>query len=158
MSADKIISPDEIKAVADRLRAQKATIVFTNGVFDLLHPGHVDYLTAARKEGSHLIVGVNSDASARRIKGEKRPLVRLEERIEVLAAWEAVSLVTWFEEDTPEQIIRRIRPDVLIKGDDWKIEEIVGKGFVESCGGRVLTLPYNKGYSTSAIIEKILKL
>ncbi|HEY4490800.1 MAG TPA: D-glycero-beta-D-manno-heptose 1-phosphate adenylyltransferase [Acidobacteriota bacterium] len=158
MSADKIISPDEIEAVADRLRAQKATIVFTNGVFDLLHPGHVDYLTAARKEGSHLIVGVNSDASARRIKGEKRPLVRLEERIEVLAAWEAVSLVTWFEEDTPEQIIRRIRPDVLIKGDDWKIEEIVGKGFVESCGGRVLTLPYNKGYSTSAIIEKILKL
>ena len=158
MSADKIISPDEIETVADRLRAQKATIVFTNGVFDLLHPGHVDYLTAARKEGSHLIVGVNSDASARRIKGEKRPLVRLEERIEVLAAWEAVSLVTWFEEDTPEQIIRRIRPDVLIKGDDWKIEEIVGKGFVESCGGRVLTLPYNKGYSTSAIIEKILKL
>ena len=158
MSADKIISPDEIEAVADRLRAQKATIVFTNGVFDLLHPGHVDYLTAARKEGSHLIVGVNSEASARRIKGEKRPLVRLEERIEVLAAWEAVSLVTWFEEDTPEQIIRRIRPDVLIKGDDWKIEEIVGKGFVESCGGRVLTLPYNKGYSTSAIIEKILKL
>ena len=158
MSADKIISPDEIEAVADRLRAQKATIVFTNGVFDLLHPGHVDYLTAARKEGSHLIVGVNSDASARRIKGEKRPLVRLEERIEVLAAWEAVSLVTWFEEDTPEQIIRRIRPDVLIKGDDWKIEEIVGKGFVESCGGRVLTLPYNKGYSTSAIIGKILKL
>ncbi|HJZ11201.1 MAG TPA: D-glycero-beta-D-manno-heptose 1-phosphate adenylyltransferase [Acidobacteriota bacterium] len=158
MSADKIISPDEIETVADRLRAQKATIVFTNGVFDLLHPGHVDYLTAARKEGSHLIVGVNSDASARRIKGEKRPLVRLEERIEVLAAWEAVSLVTWFEEDTPEQIIRRIRPDVLIKGDDWKIEEIVGKGFVESCGGRVLTLPYNKGYSTSAIIEKIFKL
>jgi rfaE bifunctional protein nucleotidyltransferase chain/domain len=121
-----------------------------------LHPGHVRYLSEARSLGTHLIVGVNSDDSARRIKGEKRPLVPLEQRLEVLAALEPVSFVSWFEEDTPEQIIKRVRPHILIKGGDWQLDQIVGRDFVESCGGRVLTLPYSKDYSTSAIIKKIL--
>ncbi len=133
-------------------------IVFTNGIFDLLHPGHVEYLTAAREMGSHLIVGINSDVSTRRIKGEKRPLIPMQFRAEVLAALGVVSHVTWFEEDTPAEIIRKVRPAILVKGGDWKTEQIVGKEFVESYGGKVLSIPYLSGTSTTAMIEKILKL
>jgi len=158
MATQKIIPPAEVFVLCRKLQDGGAVLVFTNGVFDLLHPGHVQFLDAARKLGTHLVVALNSDESTRRIKGEKRPLVPLEQRLELMAALEAVSFITWFEEDTPAQIIRIVRPDVLVKGGDWKAEEIVGKDFVESCGGKVLTIPYLSGYSTSAIIERILKL
>ncbi len=158
MAKSKVVSPKEVSSLCDRLRREKAVIVFTNGIFDLLHPGHVEYLSAAREMGTHLIVGINTDESTRRIKGEKRPLIPMESRAEVLAALSAVSYVTWFEEDTPAEIIRKVRPAILVKGGDWKPEQIVGRDFVESYGGNVSSIPYIPGTSTSAMIEKILKL
>jgi len=158
MAKSKVVSPKEVSSLCDRLRREKAVIVFTNGIFDLLHPGHVEYLSAAREMGTHLIVGINTDESTRRIKGEKRPLIPMESRAEVLAALSAVSYVTWFEEDTPAEIIRKVRPAILVKGGDWKPEQIVGRDFVESYGGKVSSIPYIPGTSTSAMIEKILKL
>jgi len=154
----KIVLPDQVAAAASQLRAEKRSIVFTNGVFDLLHPGHVRYLAAAAELGSQLIVGVNTDHSARRIKGEGRPLIPLEQRVEVLAAFEFVSIVTWFSEDSPEQLIRLVRPDVLVKGADWNLNAIAGKDFVESYGGRVQQIPYDQTYSTTKLVDKILKL
>jgi rfaE bifunctional protein nucleotidyltransferase chain/domain len=116
------------------------------------------YLSAARDLGSHLIVAVNSDESAGRIKGEKRPLVPLAARMEVLAALSSVNAVTFFEEDTPLKAIQAVRPDVLVKGGDWAPEKIVGREFVESYGGKVVTIPFVSGYSTSTLIDKIRKL
>ena len=136
----------------------KPCLVFTNGVFDLLHPGHIQYLDAASKLGTHLIIALNTDDSVRRIKGPLRPVMKLEERSEVLAALESVRFVTWFDEDTPALIIPLIRPDVLVKGGDWEPESIVGKEFVESYGGRVLSLPFVSGYSTTSILQKISRL
>ena len=158
MQKSKAVPPEEVSFLCDQLRHEGAIIVFTNGIFDLLHPGHVEYLTAARRMGTHLIVGINTDDSTRRIKGEKRPLIPMQFRAEVLAALSAVSHVTWFEEDTPAEIIRKVRPAILVKGGDWKPDQIVGKDFVESYGGKVQSIPYLNGYSTSAMIEKILKL
>jgi len=158
MAKSKVVSPKEVSSLCDRLRREKAVIVFTNGIFDLLHPGHVEYLSAAREMGTHLIVGINTDESTRRIKGEKRPLIPMESRAEVLAALSAVSYVTWFEEDTPAEIIRKVRPAILVKGGDWKPEQIVGRDFVESYDGKVFSIPYLPGTSTTAMIEKILKL
>lgn len=157
MPKDKIVDPEYVRLLSEELRRNTSVIVFTNGIFDLLHPGHVHYLQEARKLGTHLMVALNSDASARRIKGERRPLNSLDERAEVLAALEAVSFVTWFEDDTPAEIIRNVHPNVLVKGSDWETEKIIGKNLVESYGGKVLTIPYLSGYSTSALIEKILK-
>jgi rfaE bifunctional protein nucleotidyltransferase chain/domain len=157
MPKDKIVDPEYVRLLSEELRRNNSVLVFTNGIFDLLHPGHVHYLNEARKLGTHLMVALNSDASARRIKGDRRPLNSLDERVEVLAALEAVSFVTWFEEDTPAEIIRSVHPNVLVKGSDWETEKIVGKNLVESYGGKVLTIPYLSGYSTSALIEKILK-
>jgi D-glycero-beta-D-manno-heptose 1-phosphate adenylyltransferase len=158
MRNPKIVSPPELEVICKRLRQQNGVLVFTNGVFDLLHPGHVDYLTRAKALGTQLIVGINSDSSTRRIKGDKRPIVPLEQRLEVLGALEAVSLVSWFEQDTPEEIIEKVRPDVLVKGGDWPLTAIAGRGFVESYGGQVLSLPFLPGYSTTEIIEKISHL
>ena len=131
-------------------------LVFTNGVFDLLHPGHVEYLEAARALGDRLIVGLNSDASVRRLKGASRPIVPEAERAEILTALEAVDLVVVFEDDTPERLIREIRPLVLAKGADWPLGEIVGREFVESYGGRVERIRVKEGFSTSTLIERIL--
>ena len=158
MSDGKILDPNRASSRSAELRERGAVIVFTNGVFDLLHPGHIRYLQQARELGSCLFVGINTDASVRRIKGENRPVVPLEARMEVLAALESVDFVTWFDEDTPAEIIRLVRPQVLVKGGDWKIEEIVGREYVESYGGTVRTIPFLPGYSTSAILEKIAKL
>ena len=158
MQKSKVIPPEDVSFFCDQLREENAVIVFTNGIFDLLHPGHVEYLTAARGMGTHLIVGINSDESTRRIKGEKRPLIPLQFRAEVLAALAVISHVTWFEEDTPAEMIRKVRPAILVKGGDWKPEQIVGKDFVESYGGKVVSIPYLSGYSTTTMIEKILKL
>lgn len=156
--ANKIIGPEELSSTCERLHQEKAVVVFTNGIFDILHPGHIQYLTEARALGTHLVVGLNTDASASRLKGSRRPIMPLEQRLEVLAAFEVVSFVSWFDEDTPAQIVRKVRPEVLVKGGDWTPEQIVGKEFVESYGGKVLSLPFLPGYSTTAIIEKIIKL
>ena len=135
-------------------RAAGRRIVFTNGVFDLLHPGHVRYLQAARAHGDILIVGINSDASVRRNKGPERPINPEDERAEVLAALACVDAVSVFDDDTPADIIRCVQPDVLVKGSDWPADQIVGRDTVEARGGRVILEPVEQGYSTSAIIEK----
>ena len=131
-------------------------IVFTNGVFDLLHRGHVEYLEESRALGDRLVVGVNSDASVRRIKGPERPLVPAEERAELLAALACVDLALVFDADTPERLIREVEPDVLVKGGDWTPDRIVGREFVEARGGRVLNVPLRAGLSTTALIERIV--
>ena len=154
----KIVPPEQLSALCEELHRTNAVIVFTNGIFDLLHPGHVQYLAEARAMGTHLVVGLNSDASAARLKGAQRPILPLEQRLEVLAAFESVNFVSWFDEDTPAEIIRKVRPNVLVKGGDWTPDQIAGKDFVEGYGGKVLSLSFLPGYSTSTIIEKILKL
>ena len=137
-------------------RNQK-TVVFTNGCFDLLHPGHICLLEQARALGDVLVVAINSDASVRGLKGPGRPLVPQAERAEVLAALEAVDCVTVFDEPTPREIIREVLPDVLIKGGDWGENEIVGRAEVEAAGGRVERIPIVEGYSTTALIERVVK-
>lgn len=156
MSRQKIILPEYVPVLCEELRRRGARLVFTNGVFDLLHPGHVHYLILARQLGTHLVVAVNNDESAQRIKGRKRPLNDLASRMEILAALEPVDCVTWFQEDTPAEMIRLVHPDILVKGSDWSTEKIIGKEFVESYGGKVLTVPLLKGYSTTALIAKVI--
>ena len=129
--------------------------MFTNGVFDLLHPGHVRYLQDARREGDALIIAVNSDRSVRVIKGPSRPINPEQERAEVLAALACVDAVVVFDEDDPQQIIDRLQPDVLVKGADWASDAIVGRETVERRGGRVVRIPLAEGYSSSAIIRRI---
>jgi len=137
-------------------RAAGQTIVFTNGVFDLLHRGHVEYLEEAAMLGDRLVVGVNSDASVQRLKGPTRPIVPGEERAELVGALACVDAVVLFDEDTPERLIHDVRPNVLVKGGDWALDQIVGREFVESLGGRVLSIPLRAGLSTSKLIERIL--
>jgi D-glycero-beta-D-manno-heptose 1-phosphate adenylyltransferase len=155
--SEKIVAREGLIAARQRLRERGLRVVFTNGCFDLLHPGHVHYLGAARALGDALIVALNSDASVRRLKGESRPILSESERAEVMAALAAVDFVTVFDEDTPRRLIADLLPDVLVKGGDWPIAEIVGREEVEAAGGRVLSLPYIEGSSTTDIIERILK-
>jgi D-beta-D-heptose 7-phosphate kinase/D-beta-D-heptose 1-phosphate adenosyltransferase len=136
-------------------RAQGRRVVFTNGVFDILHPGHVRYLQQARALGDVLIIGLNADASVRRNKGPQRPINNEQERAEILAALECVDCVVIFGEDTPADIIRAIQPDVLVKGADWAEDAIVGRDTVEARGGRVIRVAVEQGYSTSEIIRKV---
>ncbi len=136
-------------------RAAGARVVFTNGVFDLLHRGHAEYLAEARALGDRLVVGVNSDASVRRLKGASRPIVAAADRVALLEALACVDLAIVFEEDTPLALIEAVRPDVLVKGGDWPIEKIVGREFVEAHGGRVLSVPLREGLSTSSLVERI---
>ena len=145
-----------LERLADLRRARKR-IVFTNGCFDLVHPGHVRYLRAAKRLGDILVVAVNGDASVRRLKGAGRPLVRQRDRCEVLAALEMVDYVTVFEEDTPQRLIERLQPDVLVKGGDWTPERIVGAEVVRARGGTVRSLPFARCYSTSALAERIAR-
>ena len=135
--------------------AQAGSVVFTNGVFDLLHPGHVDVLTAARSEGDALIVGVNSDDSVRRLKGPTRPVRTAPERAYVLAALEAVDAVVIFEQDTPLELLRLLQPTVIVKGGDYTPDTVVGAADVRAGGGRVIIVPLTPGQSTTAIIEKL---
>jgi D-beta-D-heptose 7-phosphate kinase/D-beta-D-heptose 1-phosphate adenosyltransferase len=150
-----ILTVDEAVRFVEALRAQHKTVVFTNGVFDLLHPGHVRYLADARRQGDALVVGVNSDRSVRAIKGRGRPIFPEQERAEVLAALACVDAVCIFDEETPHAIIARLQPDVLVKGDDWAADEIVGRDVVEARGGRVVRIPLAEGYSTTRIVERI---
>ena len=147
----KVKSPTALKRI---LRARHSIVVFTNGCFDLLHKGHVTYLEKAKKQGDVLIVALNSDTSVKKLKGPSRPINSLEDRLEVVAALESVDYVTWFDEDTPLQLIRLLQPQVLVKGGDWKKSQIVGSEDVLSRGGRVLSLPYVEGKSTTQIIAK----
>ncbi len=154
---DKIKTIDEVRQIREEARKEGKVVAFTNGCFDLLHSGHVDYLETAKGEADVLIVGVNDDASVRRIKGPKRPLIPLEDRAAVLAGLEAVDLVVAFSEDTPELIIHQIVPDVLAKGADWAEENIVGADLVKSEGGLIMRVPLREGRSTSSIIDVIVQ-
>ncbi len=145
---------EDAAALVARHRADGRRIVFTNGVFDLLHPGHVRYLQAARREGDVLIVGINSDRSVRANKGPSRPVMPEHERAEVLEALECVDAVVVFDEETPARIITHLQPDVLVKGADWAADAIVGRDTVEARGGHVVRVPVQAGWSTSAIIER----
>lgn len=149
---------EEGAALATRLREQGRRIVFTNGVFDILHPGHLRYLQHARSLGDALIVGLNADSSVRRNKGPERPINPQEERAEILEALECVDAVVLFEEDTPDRIIKAIQPDILVKGADWGENAIVGRDTVESRGGKVVRVPIEQGFSTTEIIRKIREL
>ena len=142
-------------AFAQRLRDHGKQVVFTNGVFDLIHPGHVRYLREARSLGDALIVGVNADESVRRNKGESRPVTPERERAELVAALACVDAVTVFGEDTPAEVIRAIQPDVLVKGADWAVDQIVGRDTVEARGGRVVRIAVEEGYSTTALLRRI---
>jgi D-beta-D-heptose 7-phosphate kinase/D-beta-D-heptose 1-phosphate adenosyltransferase len=145
----------EAQALVARLRAAKQTVVFTNGVFDLLHVGHLRYLQHARSLGDALLVGVNSDRSVRQIKGPDRPLTVEAERAEVLEALACVDGVVVFDEDTPHTLIKALQPDVLVKGADWAEDAIVGRDIVEARGGRVVRVTIEPGHSTTKIVEKI---
>ena len=137
------------------IQSHGGTVVFTNGVFDLLHPGHIRYLQEARALGDVLILGVNSDRSVTRIKGPQRPITPEHERAEVLMALASVDAVVLFDEDTPDRIIRTIQPDVLVKGADWSVDEIVGRDVVEARGGRVVRIALTEGFSTTELIRRI---
>jgi D-beta-D-heptose 7-phosphate kinase/D-beta-D-heptose 1-phosphate adenosyltransferase len=154
------------KVIADRkkllaavaaLKKQGKKIVFTNGCYDLLHVGHVRFLTAAKKLGDVLLLALNSDSSVKRIKGLKRPVVGQAERAELLAALECVDVVTFFGEDDPYEIIKQVVPDVLVKGGDWAVGKIIGADVVAAAGGKVKNIKYIKGKSTTNVIAKVLK-
>jgi D-beta-D-heptose 7-phosphate kinase/D-beta-D-heptose 1-phosphate adenosyltransferase len=149
----KILTPRRLAAVLARRKARGEAIVFTNGVYDLIHAGHVTLLEKSRRLGDCLVVGINSDSSVRRLKGPKRPLAVQADRLRVLAAIESVDYVTIFKEDTPQQLIELLKPTVLVKGGDYAVSQIVGRDVVK----KVVRIPLVKGRSTSALVEKILK-
>lgn len=151
-TAHKIISP---KLLCHR---PVGKLVFTNGCFDIIHPGHVDYLERARSMGACLVVGLNSDGSVRRLKGALRPVNDQHSRARVLAALACVDFVMIFEEDTPLELIKAVRPDVLVKGGDWSVDRIVGRDVVEEAGGTVCSIPLLGGYSTTGTIDRIVTL
>lgn len=151
----KICAPAELGAQVSALARQ---LVFTNGVFDILHRGHVTYLAQARALGASLLIGLNTDESVQRLgKGDDRPLNPLPDRAAVIAALEASSLVTWFDEDTPLELILKVRPDVLVKGGDWRLQDIVGATQVQSWGGTVHSIPFVHEQSTTSLLAKIRK-
>lgn len=152
---DKIVSFPHIPAIAEQLRKDGKTIVFTNGCFDLVHAGHVSYLSAAADLGDVLILGLNTDASVRKIKGEKRPVIRQEDRASLVAALQMVDFVVLFDAPDPLDLIEAIRPDVLVKGADWPIDAIVGADSVTARGGRVARIDLVPGISTTTLIQRI---
>lgn len=152
-----IKSAEEIKVLRKSFQAEKKRVVFTNGVFDIIHAGHVDYLIKARATGDILIVGLNSDASVKRIKGEYRPIIPQSQRAFILSNLKPVDFVVLFEEDTPAKLIEAIVPDVLIKGADWSLDNIAGKDIVLENGGEVKTIEFVNSQSTSNIIQTILE-
>ena len=151
----KIKTLQETKDECERLKASGQKIVFTNGCFDILHPGHTRYLCAARELGDHLIVAVNSDRSVTAIKGPERPVFSEQVRAELLAALSCVDTVLIFDEDTPFDVIKHLLPDILVKGGDWSEETIIGADVVKEAGGQVKPIPYINGFSTTDIINKI---
>jgi len=158
MAREKIISHVEAGSIIANLKKQGKKIVFTNGCFDIIHPGHVIYLAEAKKMGDILFLGLNSDASVKRLKGEKRPILNENERATILSHLEMIDFVCIFDDDTPYELIKIVKPDILVKGGDWSVENIVGRDIVESYGGKVVNIPYLEGKSTTGIIERILKV
>jgi rfaE bifunctional protein nucleotidyltransferase chain/domain len=154
----RVLTRDDAAALVRTERAGGRSVVFTNGVFDLLHPGHVRYLEQARALGDLLIVGINADTSVRRYKGPGRPITPELERAEILAGLLCVDAVVIFGEDTPAAIIRSLQPDVLVKGADWPADQIVGRDTVEARGGRVVRVTVEQGHSTSALVERVRSL
>ena len=152
----KLIARKDIVKLCDRLQRQKKKIVFTNGVFDIIHMGHIHYLSKAAAMGDVLIIGLNTDASVKKFKGKNRPINKQSDRAGVLSALGFVDYIVYFSEETPAKIIKQVKPDVLVKGSDYKLNEIVGADFVQSCGGKVRRIKLLSGRSTSGII-KILK-
>jgi D-beta-D-heptose 7-phosphate kinase/D-beta-D-heptose 1-phosphate adenosyltransferase len=153
----KIMEP---RALADRLedlRSDGKRVVFTNGCFDILHIGHVRYLSAAKNEGDLLVVGLNSDQSVRLIKGRRRPIVQQDQRLEIIASLQVVDYVSLFDEPDPLKLIQLLKPTILVKGADWSADEIIGADFVKSGGGRVVRVSLVQDASTSGIIERIVK-
>jgi len=150
-----IVDFNEIEKICNSLREQNKKIVFTNGCFDILHRGHIEYLTKAKEFGDVLIVGLNSDTSVKRLKGKDRPINSESDRARILDALKPVDYVVIFEEDTPLRLIQMVKPDVLVKGGDYKVEEIVGSEYVMSYGGKVEIIPFVEGKSTTKIIQKI---
>jgi len=151
----KIKNQDELRVLVAELKSAGRKVVFTNGCFDIIHTGHVRYLNMAKSYGDVLVVGVNSDESVRGLKGEARPINPQEERVEVLASLEMVDYVTIFDEPDPHRLIAELVPDALVKGGDWDIDQIIGRDVVEISGGKVYSLPYIDGASTTGIIERI---
>ena len=157
MATDKIFTRTELVERRTQWKQQGQRVVFTNGCFDLLHAAHIRLLEKARGLGDVLVMGINSDRSVRVLKGDGRPLMPEAERAEVLAALACVDAVTIFDEDTPQELVAALRPDVIVKGGDWG-DNIVGKDEVQAAGGEVVSLPYEEGYSTTEILERIVKL
>jgi D-glycero-beta-D-manno-heptose 1-phosphate adenylyltransferase len=152
---EKILTPEQMLRERERLRAAGKRLVFTNGVFDLLHVGHVRYLTQARGLGDALVVAINSDRTVRELKGPGRPVFDQAERAEILAALRAVDYVTVFDDVSPRSLIATLLPDVLVKGGDYELDQIHGREEVEAAGGRVVSLPFVKGASTTVLLERI---
>ncbi len=152
----RVVNREALRDICGSLRGERKKIVFTNGVFDIVHRGHVEYLERAREAGDALIVGMNTDASVRRIKGDKRPIVSEDDRAFVVSRLNPVDYVCLFDEETPFELIRAIVPDVLVKGADWDVKDIVGRDVVEKAGGRVATINLVPGRSTTSIIDRIL--
>jgi rfaE bifunctional protein nucleotidyltransferase chain/domain len=153
----KIMSAGALSRILARARAKRKKIVFTNGCFDILHMGHITYLKKARRLGDILVIGLNSDKSVKSIKGKARPINSQRDRAQVLASLSFVDYVTIFGDDTPERLIRKLKPHILVKGGDWKGRIIAGSAFIRSLGGRVITIPFVKGYSTTKLINKLKK-
>ena len=153
----KIKNLTQLKRIVSSLKAKGKRVVFTNGCFDLLHYGHVKYLQDARSRGNVLVVAVNSDASVRKIKGRKRPVIGQNDRLRIIAALESVDYVILFKEETPLKLIKALKPDILVKGADWNKKHIVGRGTVLSHGGRVCNIKFVKGRSSTSLIKKIAK-
>ena len=152
---EKILGPDQLLGVREGLRAQGKRLVFTNGVFDLLHVGHVRYLAEARSFGDALLVAINSDRTVRELKGAERPITNERDRAEILAALQFVDYVTIFDDISPRSLIAKLLPDVLVKGGDYSLDEIHGREEVEAAGGKVVSLPFVEGASTSRMIERM---
>ena len=157
-NSHKICTLSEASAFVTTHRKQSKKIVFTNGCFDLIHPGHVDYLEKAKALGDILIVGINNDHSVATLKGSKRPICNQKDRCLILAALSSTDYIVLFAEETPINLIKTIKPDILVKGGDWQPEQIVGGVEVSSYGGTILSLPFITGYSSSRLIDRILEL
>ena len=154
----RILSSNLLSKLLSGAKARGKKVVFTNGCFDILHSGHIRYLDQAKKLGDILVIGINSDKSVKKLKGPSRPVNNQDDRAKVVSALRSVDFVTIFTEDTPEKLIKKLKPDVLVKGGDWKVKDIVGGDFVMSLGGKVKSLPFVKGRSTSSVLQKIAKL
>ncbi len=154
-SKEKILDLEEFIRIREQLKAEKKKLVFSNGCFDILHKGHVDYLEKARDLGDYLVLGLNTDASVKRLKGDQRPLQDQDSRARVMASLEFIDAVILFDEDTPGDLISAILPDILVKGNDYTLDNIVGADVVMENGGKVETIPLVEGYSTTSIIEKL---